>query len=279
MLRNFALCAVFLAARGLPPGAYSFTVPSQRLVVAKQRSWLFTQHRGHPQGVAHVRKNIPSSEGATASRSRRDQAQRRHGGVHDAGVVIDEMTGVDGIATAAAETASGEVQPQETAQATTKTFVACAVLACLFVFASWPLREVAPCYALDAAAVAPSQQQQQTRLLVPPRPPQRDRPPAPEIPPGRITIAQWVGKNIGSRLPRIDVQTAAETVAKIRVNSGPAPTAEELRRMTGDAAKREWDGSFAGVLAGRGGNKEATTTVGGRGGDTAELPASVSSFA
>ncbi|CAM9752392.1 unnamed protein product, partial [Ectocarpus fasciculatus] len=80
--------------------------------------------------------------------------------------------------------------------------------------------------------------------------PRKARPPPPPIPEGRITILQWCQKNIGRRVPKLSdvetgVRTAADTAEKIRINSGAAPTAQDLRGMAREAVERKLDGFSA----------------------------------
>ncbi|CBN79888.1 expressed unknown protein [Ectocarpus siliculosus] len=82
------------------------------------------------------------------------------------------------------------------------------------------------------------------------------RPPPPPIPEGRITILQWCEKNIGRRVPKLPdvetaVRTAAETSEKIRINSGAAPTAQDLRGMAKEAVTRKLGGLSAASSSGR----------------------------
>ncbi|CAN0510720.1 unnamed protein product, partial [Ectocarpus sp. 12 AP-2014] len=78
----------------------------------------------------------------------------------------------------------------------------------------------------------------------------------PPIPEGRITILQWCQKNIGRRVPKLadvetGVRTAAETAEKIRINSGAAPTAQDLRGMAKEAVTRKLGGLSAASSSGR----------------------------
>ncbi|CAM9361339.1 unnamed protein product, partial [Scytosiphon promiscuus] len=134
-----------------------------------------------------------------------------------------------------------------------QTLLVGAALACSLLLTS-TVAITSPAHA-DSSQQQQQQQQQEPRQLmfglVEPRPPfpGRVRPPPPEIPEGRITIAQWCEKNIGRRLPKVGdvtagIKTAADNAEKIRINSGSAPTAQELRGMAGQAVEGKFGGFF-----------------------------------
>lgn len=136
-----------------------------------------------------------------------------------------------------------------------------AALACSVLLTCSVLPTTSPAYA-DSSQQQEQQQQQLMFGLVEPRPPfpGRVRPPPPEIPEGRITIAQWCEKNIGRRLPKVGdipagVKIAADNAENIRGNSGAAPTAQELRGVAGQAVEGKLGEFFA---AARGGSPKAT---------------------
>ena len=253
MLRKIAFCTACLAARGLALGS-SFALPTQ--VVARRC------HSSSKIGFIGGVQQIPSG-----SRQQQQQRQRqrqtssaiptgrplccRRGDEEiESAIPEDPPSARDdaGVPSAAARAASENraQDPVNEAFAASKTLVTGAVMACsLFASSTLNLETTAPAHAV-------AQQQQQSPAVVAPQPPRRVRPPPPEVPPGRITIVQWCDRNIGRYLPKVDVQAAAETAEKIRVNSGPAPTVEDLRRMAGDVAKRERGGLLGEALARRG---------------------------
>lgn len=162
---------------------------------------------------------------------------------------------------------------QQTTTTTTASFVGSArtlamgvVLACSVLLVASPVTIAPPANA--AADSSPPQQQQQQQQdhprlfgMVEPTPQaaatqRKARPPPPPIPEGRITILQWCQKNIGRRVPKLAdvetrVRTAAETAEKIRINSGAAPTAQDLRGMAREAVTRKLGGLSSASSSGR----------------------------
>lgn len=255
MLRKVTCCTACLAARGLAPGS-SFALPAQ--VMAR------SEHSRGKIGFVGGVQQIPSASQQHQQQQRQRQASSaiptwrplrcRHGDEEiDSSIPEDPDCAQDGAvipsvaARAVAEAADRAQDPvKEALAASKKTFVTGAILACsMFASSTLNLETTAPAHAI-------AQQQQQSPAVVAPQLPRKVRPPPPEIPPGRITIVQWCERNIGRYLPKVDVQAAAETAEKIRVNSGPAPTVEDLRRMAGGVANREWGGLLGEALAGRG---------------------------
>ncbi|CAN0540251.1 unnamed protein product, partial [Ectocarpus sp. 12 AP-2014] len=172
-------------------------------------------------------------------------------------------------------TAAAERQQTTTTTTTAASFVGSArtlamgvILACSVLLVASPVT-MTP--AANAAADSSTPQQQQQRQqqqdhprffgMVEPTPQaaatrRKARPPPPPIPEGRITILQWCQKNIGRRVPKLadvetGVRTAAETAEKIRINSGAAPTAQDLRGMAKEAVTRKLGGLSAASSSGR----------------------------
>ena len=260
MLRKIACCTACLAARGLAPGS-SFALPTQ--VTTR------TEHSRSKIGFVGGVQQIPSASQQQQQKQRQRQELsailtgrplrcRRGDEEIDSSISEDPSSARDDAvvpsvaARALAEAADRAQDPvKEALAASKKTFVTGAILACsMFASSALNLETTAPVHAM--AQQQQQQQQQQSTAMVAPQLPRKVRPPPPEIPPGRITIVQWCERNIGRYLPKVDVQAAAETAEKIRVNSGPAPTVEDLRRMAGDVANREWGGLLGEALAGRG---------------------------
>lgn len=243
MLRKIAFCAGCLAARGLTLG-FSFAFPSHT-VVGRGCSRCKSAFQGgvHKINVGSRRQEIRSSL------SRRVAPRCRHGDEEVVLVVLDEKTAARQAPADDAVPAEGMVEAgnlqgieQQAFATSVKAFLTGTILACSFLASPLSLQQ--PGYA------APPQEQSPAAMVAPERP-RKVRPPPPEIPPGRITIVQWCERNIGRRLPKLDTQAAVRTVEKIRVNSGPAPTVEDLRSMAGDAAKREWAALFTDTIARR----------------------------
>ena len=254
MLRNIALCAACLAARGFAPG-YSFAMPPQtmarRVPFRCKISFVGVAH----QTLSASQQQQQRQQSSVSVFPAASPLRCRGGDEEEAGSAVPEdlPSPVDAdvvpvMEALAASEAGSDQDPIIEALSAPKTFVTGAILACLmFVSSTLNVETIPPVH-----AVAQQQQQQQRLEVVAPQPPRKVHPPPPEIPAGRITIVQWCDRNIGRYLPKLDVQAAAETAEKIRINSGPAPTVEDLRSMVGDAAKREWDGLLGGDLAGRG---------------------------
>lgn len=129
----------------------------------------------------------------------------------------------------------------------TKTLLSSAVVGCSIMLAA---ASALPHPACASGAAASAETQTPTVVSNTPRPSTRKaRPPPPEIPPGRITIVQWCARERDRHLPsERDLQTVVE---RMQGDKGPAPSAEDMRKMAVDA-QRSVSGSFMDAIKGGG---------------------------
>lgn len=266
MLRKFAFCAACFAVRGLAPGE-CFAFPSQAIVGRLSRYKNGSFNEGSSARSVHQHGGSSTSrEGLLLLRARIvpcDDSNRltdyRHRGD---GVVLDDPDAVEegfinAVEAAAAEAAAtaglaDEDEPRQQAKSLATSFVtsskslfASTVVGCSVMLAAASALPH-PAFASSGDAATPAETHSPT--VTAPRPSTRkDRPPPPEIPPGRITIVQWCARERDRHLPsERDLQTAVE---KMQGDKGPAPSAEDMRRMAVDA-QRSLSGSFMDSIKG-----------------------------